>query len=63
MENKIYNEEEKNYHEKKAVHNNNKLLFDLIESHINCLITERLNKFATGYSVLSQQKEEMQRSL
>ncbi len=57
MDGKTYNEEEKSFHEKKAVYCNNKLLFSLIEPHINSLITERLINFRDSIPAISTASE------
>lgn len=49
MEEKLYTEEEKNFHVAQGVWQNNNLIFKMIENDINHLITNRILQFLKGH--------------
>lgn len=63
MENKVYNEEEKNSQVERAIYINNKAIFDMIKEHIDILITERLIDFYKSNISIFQCKEHSQNSI
>lgn len=62
MQDKMYNEVEKNSHIAQAISANNSIFFDLIKEHIDGLITERLIAFRSGIPSISQSNEQNQYS-
>lgn len=45
MEDKKYTEEEKNFHVKQGIWQNNNIIFNMIKDDIDFLITQRILKF------------------
>jgi hypothetical protein len=48
VEEKLYTEEEKNFHVAQGIWQNNNLIFKMIENDINHLITSSILKFLEG---------------
>ena len=52
MQDKIYNEEEKNFHVAQGVWENNNILFKMIKEDIDHLITQRLLSFLEAHPAI-----------
>ncbi len=53
MQDKIYNEEEKNFHVMQGIWKNNNILFKMIEEDIDHLITQRLLNFLEAHPAIN----------
>jgi capsule polysaccharide modification protein KpsS len=53
MKDKIYNEEEKNFHVMQGIWENNNILFKMIKEDIDHLITQRLLSFLEAHPAIA----------